>query len=67
MKNTNELSDLQLDAISGGCHRPEPKHCKPNYNSCDDDDYSYNKCEPKHYKCDDDYKPRYDHCKRHYS
>lgn len=58
MKNiAQELSDAQLDAISGGCYRPEPKKC--DYNDYDD----YNKCEPK--KHDDyDCKPRKkDHCK----
>lgn len=42
-----ELSDAQLDAISGGCYRPEPPKCepKPYYDPCE-------------YKYDDSYKPK---------
>jgi hypothetical protein len=58
MKNiAQELSDAQLDAISGGgCYRPEPKKCDYDY------DYDYKKCEPKKrdYDC---YKPRKKDCK----
>jgi hypothetical protein len=49
-----ELSDAQLDAISGGCYyRPEPPKCDP--------DPCYKPCETKHddYDC---YKPKKKHC-----
>jgi hypothetical protein len=52
MKNQQELSDAQLDAISGGCYRPEPKKC---------DSYDYDPCKSKKYD-DCDYKPRKKHC-----
>ncbi len=51
-----ELSDAQLDAISGGCYRPEPPKC----------DYDYNKCDSKYDNKYEDHceKPRKkDHCK----
>ncbi len=61
MKNiAQELSDTQLDAISGGCYRPEPPKCDYDY------DYDYNKCETKKHDSYEDHceKPRKkEHCK----
>ena len=54
---TAELSDTQLDSISGGCYRrcDEDYECRPRH--CDDD----YECRPKNY-CDDDYES--EHCYR---
>jgi hypothetical protein len=59
--STQELSDAQLDAISGGCrpyHCKEENYCEKKYDSCEEESQSY--CEK-----DDDYgcEPKYD-CER---
>jgi hypothetical protein len=53
-KNAQELSDLQLDAISGGCYRPEPPKCDP--------DPCHKSYDSKNYDDHDCYKPRKQHC-----
>lgn len=63
MKNiAQELSDSQLDAISGGCCRYERPKCSSGYEYCEDD---YSKCEPKHRGYEESCrKPRSkEHCK----
>jgi hypothetical protein len=59
-----ELSDAQLDAISGGCYyRPEPPKCDPD--PCQKpyetkhDDYD---CHPKKKHCESPWERWYDRC-----
>ena len=53
-QNSQELSDAQLDTISGGCYRPEPPKCEPKP-SC---------YEPKKYSCHDEYDYEYEYEKK---
>lgn len=39
-----ELSDSQLDAISGGCYYPKPDYCEPKPDHCKPKPYD---CHPK--------------------
>lgn len=68
-----ELSDDQLDAISGGCGY-EPEYCEPKKRYCEEEE-SYSSChEGDEYKGGSDdssdsycsYRPRYHHRRRYY-
>ena len=64
--DAQELSDAQLDAISGGCYKPEPKSCdyekKYEKKYCDYDyDYDYD-CHPKKKHCESPWERWYERC-----
>jgi hypothetical protein len=54
-----ELSDAQLEAISGGCRRYEDDSCsEKKYDSCEDSYKSYCNEDSDNYNCE----PSYDDC-----
>jgi len=72
--DAQELSDAQLEAISGGCYRPEPKSCdyeKKYENYCDYDydyDYDYDCHRPKKKYCgESSWEKLYERCHDYYS
>ena len=65
MNKTHELSDAQLDAISGGCYRPEPKKCDYDYEPKKfdkHDDYDYDCYQPKKQHCESPWERWYERC-----
>ena len=64
-----ELSDAQLDAISGGCYRPEPPKCDPDpcYDPCQSKKYDDCYDSKKKHHCESPWERWYDRCNDYFN